>query len=253
MFLPCIKKLKFCIIYYIYIIFILSSFILYVDSAKVTINNEKELSDNLNSISKDDLIINIDKGSVDILNIIEIKNDYKSLSIVGISKEVSQLKLNNETSSLIFNSSIPQIKIENLSIEGHINFKKYSNINFNNVILNGNLDIENYNKKGNGIMKFENFEFHSLMKFNSTKDNCIELYGEVIINESSFYGSSSCLDSIINYNGNEYNNFKVTKSYFDGMYLNSCLSLNFSNFTNIESTNFNRGASNDNGGYIHRI
>ncbi|OUM65457.1 hypothetical protein PIROE2DRAFT_7573, partial [Piromyces sp. E2] len=215
----------------------------------LTINNEKELTDNLKKVSKDDLIINLNKGSVDILNKIEIKNDYKSLSIIGLSKELSILKINNETSSLIFNSSIPQIKIENISIEGYLNFKKYSNIQFSNVILNGNLDIEN-GKKGNGVIKFDHFEFHSLLKFNSTKHNCIELYGKVIINESNFYGSPQCKDSIINYNGNEYDSFEVTKSYFDGVYSNNCLSFIKSNFTHIESSIFERGSSieNENGG-----
>ncbi|OUM65453.1 hypothetical protein PIROE2DRAFT_7569 [Piromyces sp. E2] len=191
-----------------------------INSEKVTIHNEKDLINTISKVNNNELVINIPKETIEISSNIEISNNYKSLSIVGISKELSKLKLNEETSSLIFNSSVSQIKIENLSIEGHLNFKKYSKIESNEKI-----------------------------------DNCIDLSGKVIINESFFYGSHSCKDSIINYNGSNDGSFNLTKSYFDGVYLNNCLSITNSNSAFIESSNFEKGASydDDNGGGAIRL
>jgi len=240
-----LTTIKYYILYYIIIIIINK-----VNSIFVTIQNEKDLINYINTTNNDELTINIGKGIIDISSPIEIKNDFKILSIVGLSNKVSQLNFNNLTTSLIFNSFIHQIKIENLSIEGYLNFKKYTNIHFHNVILNGNLEI-NSTKDGNETINFDHFEFHSLIEPNIKRDNCIELSGTVIINESSFYGNSYCMSSIINYNGDNNVYFNITKSYFDGVYSNNCLSITNSNLTYIESTNFERGASydSDTGGY----
>lgn len=76
------------------------------------------------------------------------------------------------------------------------------------------------------------------------------MYGNVEINNSYFYGSNSCTDSIISYNGDNKNSIDIENSYFDGIYLNNCISIIYSSNSNIYSCNFERGASYLNGGYL---
>ncbi|OUM65459.1 hypothetical protein PIROE2DRAFT_7576 [Piromyces sp. E2] len=126
--------------------------------------------------------------------------------------------------------------------------------NYKSLSIRG-IEVVNDNVEKKYI-QFRNFEYHAAVKEGSTKNNCIELYGEVEIIGSEFYSSpSSCIDGIINYHGNNVNSIVISTSYFDGAYYDNCLSIQGSEFTSIEFSIFERGASYENhdGGGAIRI
>jgi len=77
---------------------------------------------------------------------------------------------------------------------------------------------------------------------------CLNLFGNVIINDSKFYGHSSCAHSIIYYQGNNYTRFTVSNSYFNGMHeIRPLFLVNTSNAI-IDSSTFENGYGKGNGG-----
>lgn len=83
--------------------------------------------------------------------------------------------------------------------------------------------------------------------------NCINFYGNVKINNSSFFGSKSCLKNLISYNGENINSIEIENSIFNGAFLNTCLSLTSAFKSNIYLSLFEKGKSCKDGGYNIKI
>ncbi|ORX38755.1 hypothetical protein BCR36DRAFT_22831 [Piromyces finnis] len=77
--------------------------------------------------------------------------------------------------------------------------------------------------------------FNGLTK---SADNCLNLHGNVKIDNSKFYGNSLCDNSIIYYDGGNINNITVSDSYFNGVYSNNCINMINGNFSKINSSTF---------------
>lgn len=103
------------------------------------------------------------------------------------------------------------------------------------------------NTEKRNLIEMNNFKYFALIDL---KYNCINLYGNVKINNSYFYGNPLCKNSLIYYNGKNINNIDIINSYFDGVYSNNCLTIIDSIKSNIYSSIFERGGGYINGGYI---
>ncbi|ORX42623.1 hypothetical protein BCR36DRAFT_337130, partial [Piromyces finnis] len=84
--------------------------------------------------------------------------------------------------------------------------------------------------------------------YTNTAYRCINLFGNVIIDDSEFYGHSSCVDTILDYNGEYYNYLSISNSYFNGMHSNKCLKIYNSALATIDSCSFENGLANVYGG-----
>lgn len=222
----------------------------------------------------DSLSININNVTIVLHNEININNHLKKISIIGISRESSILKFNNISSGFIFDSLIEEVKLSNLTLYGHLEFNNHTIIEIKNVDLNGAIDInstlalkdftqfddvikyygyrdydeflEFYHKNLEVNLKLDNFNYTALT---SSRDHGINLYGNIEIQNSFFHGNSSCKESIVYYDGENLNTINITNSYFDGEYLNRCLTIKNAYSSNVLSSTFENGTSNKIGGY----
>ncbi|OUM69448.1 hypothetical protein PIROE2DRAFT_2534 [Piromyces sp. E2] len=219
-----------------------------VNSSQAFVNSEDELLNNI-KLKTDSLTINIEK-KVEIHDEIEINNNIKELNIIGTSKDNSILIFNDITNGLIFTGNIQKVKIKDITIFGYLKFINSNYIEINDTILNGTMDIES-NDSNSLIINFNNFVFQG----NTNKKNsCISLVGNVDINNSTFYGSPHCEDSIISYNGENHNTIIIKNSKFDGVYSNNCLNIFQAYKFDIKlSQLFNGGAYNEKGGGAIRM
>ncbi|OUM58192.1 hypothetical protein PIROE2DRAFT_16618, partial [Piromyces sp. E2] len=249
------------------------------NSYSITITNEKELINIINNDKvSNELEIKINDIKIDIFNEIAIENEnIKKLTIRGSSKNISILNFfntshNKNNIKFIF-KSIPKIYISHLTINGNLHFFKNSNIIIEDVNLNGTLDIDkitynglsvsnnyidnDYNqnniyriidKKENSDVNIllQNFIFKGLP--NTSRESCINLYGNVVIEQSEFYGNPECTDSILQFYGK--NEYKITikDSKFDGVYSNNCLFIYEAQDSSIEFSTFEKGYASQIGG-----
>eukprot|EP00833_Pecoramyces_ruminatium_P002513 jgi/Orpsp1_1/1176545/evm.model.c7180000058021.1 len=241
-----------------YILFIVFYLFITVYSVTVTINDEEEL---LNAINKNksatELEIKINNNSIDIVNGIIIENDIKKLTIKGTSKNSSILKFNDYDVGFLFNT-IPEVNISHLTIHGNLHFIKNRNIVIEDVNLFGALNIDKtfdqniyeslnsqdkyytyYAENLDLEVKIKEFNYNVLGK--NEKENCINLYGNVVIEDSQFYGSSLCQNSLVSYNGEELNAITITNTKFNGASANNCLSINNAKNSLIQSSQFENG------------
>lgn len=210
-----------------------------MNSIEVFIQNEKQLIENLNNELIDSLIINISDINIEIFDNLEINNELKSLTFQGVSKELSILELNDISNNIIFNYNVKEININNITIKGQIIINNENNVVFNNTILYGGLDTFSGRINGENIL-MNDFTFYSL---SSKKSNCINMYGNAKIDNSFFYGSSSCTDRILYYDGENINDINISNSYFNGMYINGCLKITNAIKSNIINSFFEKGAA----------
>eukprot|EP00833_Pecoramyces_ruminatium_P000633 jgi/Orpsp1_1/1174665/evm.model.c7180000050902.1 len=224
-------------IYFILIIYII---ILIIKTISVIVNNEEDFINSINDKLSNSIIINIDKTQIDISNKIDINNNIEKLSIIGISKDLSIINFTNKISGLVFNDSIQEIKISNVTINGKLELINNKNVIINNVILHGSID-SNSNSNKSELLELNNFIFQASID-SDLKYNCINLYGNVKINNSTFYGNSLCMDSILYYNGENLNSIEIKNSNFNGVYSNNCLNINNAKSV-IENSKFEKGAN----------
>ncbi|OUM59154.1 hypothetical protein PIROE2DRAFT_15380 [Piromyces sp. E2] len=247
------------------IIYLVLCLINIVNSVKVTVKNEEELNNAFNKYkTSEELEININNVNINILNEISINNNIKTITLKGSSKDSSVLQFNNNDIGFIFNS-IPEIKIYHLTISGNLHFIKNRNIVFEDVDLKGILDIYEtfdnniyyslnnidkyntyYSENLNLNIKLNNFNYYA--QTNTQKENCINLYGNVVIDNSKFYGNSLCKDSLIKFDGEELNNISITNSNFNGMFFNNCLSIYNAKHSTIKLSTFEKGNASVTGG-----
>jgi len=246
------------------ILFLIYFLISIVNSHNVSINNEEELINTIENYNLDEeLKININDNSIDLSNKITINSNIKKLSLVGSSKDTSILKFENSNNGFLFDS-ISEITLTKLTIIGNLNFVKNKNIIFNDVKLNGGLDVEetydwNLYHSLNNQNQYDTFYLENLSLYiqfkdfqyigsSQEKENCINLFGNVIIDNSTFQGSSSCRDSLVSYDGEDRNSITITNTYFDGNYSNNCLSIYQAKSSSIELSHFEKGGAYQNGG-----
>ncbi|ORX51868.1 hypothetical protein BCR32DRAFT_273587 [Anaeromyces robustus] len=212
----------------------------------MTVNNETELNKNLYNISSKSLTLNINSVDIEIVNDIIINKNIQTLSIIGISKESSVLKFNNKLFGIIFSDSIKSLTIKNISIHGYLKFENISKVNIENIDIYGTIDFYN-DTINNQSVKINNLIYHAISNSNSI-NNCIELFGNIVISNSIFYGNTSCENSIVSYNGENINNIEISNSHFDGVYSNNCLEINNAFKSNILSSIFEKGGAYIKGG-----
>jgi len=229
---------------YIFILIILK-IIIEVYSKEISINNEDQLLEVLKTNDDiNELIITISDISIDFENEIKLNNKIEKLSIKGISKELSILNFKNITSGFIFDNSIKNVFINNITIKGYLEFNNNSNIDIDNVIINGSTDF--ISNKNSPLVNINELQFYGL---SDGREYCINLQGNIIIENSYFFGNPTCRNGIIYYDGENINSLNIFNTYFDGAYSNQCLNINNSNkIINIKNCIFERGASFENGG-----
>ncbi|OUM56181.1 hypothetical protein PIROE2DRAFT_19329 [Piromyces sp. E2] len=235
------------IIFY-FIIFVVFN-VLNVNSIQISVNNEKDILDNLNSQKNDDIIFNILNISVNLLNQIDISNEYiEKISIIGNSKENSSINFTNNSNGFIFNSHLKEIYLKKITISGHLQFNNIKKVIIEDVILNGTIDFKP-NCNNDETVEINNFWYNPA---SNTKSSCIRLFGNVNILNSYFYGSQICQDSILYYDGESKNSLSISDTNFDGAYLNNCLYINDAISSEISSSSFNNGGdySGNGGGAI---
>jgi len=235
-----------------FVVFNIFHYILIINSTIINVNNEDDLINGFNNNLEDILTINIKNTNLKITNnsIIDNinKNTLKKIIINGVAKEDSILILDNSINKLIFNNeNIKEIHINKLTIYGFLDFVKYQEVILENVVLYGRLNFNNY-KESNKLIDISNFQYYD--KLNIKTNNCIDLYGNVTINNSYFYGNPSCSDSLLSFKGENINNLQINNSYFDGAYSNNCVSISNSSKSHISSSLFEKGGSFKNGGYL---
>jgi len=230
----------------VYILLILYNLII-TTSITVTVNDEESLVNTIYETTSDSLIINIKKNvNIKLSNEISIYEKFEKISFIGEAKESSIITFNDLSLGFSFNDSIQEVIFKNISINGTLKFTQIDDIEIDNVILNGSFIIsENAN---NNTVKLNNLSFTSLR--NSSTDFCFWLHGNVIINNSTFYGSSFCNNSVLYYNGENQHSLNISNSYFNGMYSNSCLDIIDTNNFEVSTSLFENGYTIA-GGYIY--
>ena len=229
------KILKYLILYILHFIII--------KSTEVSIKNEEELNDILYNSNDNTLTININNNNDDDIILskdIIINNDnIKKLCIQGISKESSILRFNEISKEFILNNSFEEFKLINVTLYGSLKFNNIKNVNLENSVLHGTMKFDSSNTN-NEMIEMNNFIYYL---DTDITNNGIELYGNVTIKHSNFYGNSNCKESILYYNGGNINKIDISDSYFDGKYSNNCLSIYDAISSNISSSIFKNGGS----------
>eukprot|EP00833_Pecoramyces_ruminatium_P014081 jgi/Orpsp1_1/1188113/evm.model.d7180000062534.1 len=210
----------------------------------IIINNENELI-NVISENREDIIININ-STIEINTNFTINSSYKKISIIGDSNNNSIFNFRNKHQYIYFNENLKFVEIKNISIYGNIYFNNNENILLSSVRLSGSIDSY-FDINNNNIVKLDNF-FYEASQFSNL--NCIKFGGNVEINNSNFRGSSSCKESLFNYDGLNKFKFSIKNSYFSGEYQCSCLNIDKGLNVYIENSIFEKGYAlpNDSGG-----
>jgi len=229
-------------------ILLITSFIIYhVNSLKVLVQNEDELIESLNTISTDSLIIDIGNTEIELSEDLIINNNKKSITINGLSRELSILNFKNITNGFFFENTVKEVNFFNLTINGYLKFK-HNQVIFENADINGSLDLlsEGEEVPNNESFKMNNVNFNAISNDDLYQNNdlyCIRLNGNVIISNSKFTGNSFCKRNIIFYTGQNINSLTITHSYFDGDYSTAIIKIEYSKKAAISFSTFTRGAS----------
>jgi len=127
-------------------------------------------------------------------------------------------------------------------------FSNVVNLSLEDVILNGSMDIDKTSINNSDLKMTVNMKRILYNGLVDSKDNCLNLYGNIDINDSKFYGSPFCEDSVIYYNGENVNSINISNSYFNGMYSNNCINISNGFSTNINSSSFENCSEHFEGG-----
>ena len=210
----------------------------------IIVESENDLINNL-SESYSSITLNIN-SEIDITNDININNSIKIIYIIGNTLDSAILNLKYP---LYFGSSIEEIKIKNVNINGNLFFKKSDKkITIDTVNLNGYIDSD-INESNNNYIEITNFNYKPT---EISMENCINLSGNIKISKSNFFGNSSCRNRLLHYNGFKKYELDIKESNFNGEYKCPFLSIENALSANIETSYFEEGYSSKNidGGYI---
>jgi len=205
----------------------------------VDVNDEDQF---LSGLNKNTNIVSLSIDTeIRIINKIIIHNSIKKLSINGSSLNSAKLNLQYP---LYFNSSIEEININNITINGTLSFQNNQNIIIDTVNLNGFIDSD-FGEKSN----IKSSITVKSLTYKSTGEpvyNCINLSGNVKIFNSKFYGDSSCRNRLLHFNGFKQYKFDITESYFSGNNKCPLLSVDKASNSNIKFSNFEKAYSSEN-------
>jgi len=226
-----LKKEK--MLHYTYFIYFILSLFEILNATIV--ENENDVINNLSTASS---IVTLEINSkIDITQEIPINNSIKQLYIIGSSPDSAKLNLKYP---LYLEPSIEEIEIKSITINGNLYFKKNNKkIVIDTVNLNGYIDSDFDNNSNNNI---------EITKLNyeptrESVENCISLSGNVKIDNSYFFGNSSCQNRLLHYNGFKKYKFDLKESDFNGDYECPFLSIKNTKKAIIETTYFEKGYS----------
>jgi len=217
----------------LYIIFIINLIISFVKSAVV--KNESELK---NILTNDNQEINITIESELLLNNeLNIDGNFKKLTINGHAQNSSSINLSNNSQTIYFSRDIEEIELQNITIKGNIYFDNIKKVSIDNVTLFGSID-SNFKNIQNDYIKIKNFNYKAA---EYSVKNCINLSGNVDIENSKFWGNSYCKNQILKHKGDSKYSFSVKNSYFSGEYQCSLIDIEYEAQSNIIDSLFEKG------------
>eukprot|EP00833_Pecoramyces_ruminatium_P003702 jgi/Orpsp1_1/1177734/evm.model.c7180000062623.1 len=216
---------------FINLLYILIYLLLIINSK--TITNEDEFRTILSSGSKE-IEINVE-NKIDLNDHINIYESYNKISIIGNSGENSILNFINPYGQIYFGENVADIEFLNISINGNINFNNNKRITLKNSSLTGYI-YSNF-EKSNEYIKLTNFSYKTS---NVQSYHCINLGGNIEIENSEFYGSSLCQNRLFDYTGLDKYKINITNSYFSGGYSCPCINIINSVNVNIENSTFEK-------------
>jgi len=194
------------------------------------ISNENEFL-KIISGDKENLELHI-KNEINFNDNVNINKSFNKISIIGNSTKNSKLNFINLYKKLSFSEKVNEIEIINLSITGNVYFNNSKKITINNVSIKGYIN-SNFDKINNENVKISNFIYNTS---NYSSNVCVNLGGNVEIENSKFYGSSSCQERLFDFNGLDKYKLSIKNSYFSGEYGCPCLQVNNSTNSYIEDS-----------------
>jgi len=220
-------------IYYFYFIIALIEVINTVD-----VENENDVISNL-SVGNKIVTLSI-KSEINITEEIKISSSIQKLYISGNSLDSAKLNLEYP---IYFDTNIEEIEMKNINIKGVLFFKKNNKkITLDTVNLNGYINSEFDNNNNNNI-KITKLTYKPTEE---PVENCINLSGNININNSKFYGNSSCRNRLLHFNGFGKYTFDLKDSSFNGEYECPFLSIENAFSANVETSDFEKGYSSKN-------
>ncbi|KAL6632595.1 hypothetical protein LY90DRAFT_634690 [Neocallimastix californiae] len=175
-----------------------------------------------------------------------ILTSHKTCNIIIKGNDQINSVINFTESSLEFQFyNIENVVIENLTINGNINFDGQNNIEINNVNHNGLLNTQNLKLDTN--IQINQYNYNENIKDPLTK--AIKFSGGNVIIENSYFHGEKVLDKpLVDYEGlkNGKNEIKIINCIFNCKYSSSGIHVNNGNFT-LQSSYFSNGYSSSNG------
>jgi len=209
----------------------------------VVIYNEHDL---VNILSNNNDVVSIDIETEITVNInFTIASSLNSLSITGNPLSPAKLEFKYP---IYFGENIHDLNIKDITLVGNLFFNNNERITMKSVTLNGSIDSK-FNNQTNEYIKISQM----IYKPSETNTyNCINLSGNVFIDNSIFNGNSKCNNRILHYIGLKKYNLFLTNNSFDGGYTCPCLSIEETPLANISNSTFKNAISSEKiaGGYI---
>ena len=196
----------------------------------LVVKNESELEKSLTTNQKE-LIIQIESELL-LSNNWYIRNDFERLIIKGSGKDKSSLKFKDETHRICFGKEIIWVELQNISVIGNLYFDHNVRVELKEVSVTGSIDSSFDGETLNDYIIFNNVLYRSSPYALLT---CINLGGNVQIENSKFWGGSLCQKRLMHFNGEDKYSFSIKDSYLSGEYGCPCLEIEHS--PNIEILN----------------
>ena len=216
-------------------VIIVLSFIITVIA--VTIQNENDLIENLSKNNNNEVNLTID-NDITVTKNITLSTTVNKLSLIGTSLSTSKLIFNYP---IYFDDNVEKIELKNIEINGTLLFHNNKHITLDNVILNGNIHTD-MDDNANEYIKFNHLIYRPIK--NTVHPHCINIKGNLEISDSELYGSSSCQQRLLNFDGLKNYQILIKNSYFSGENQCPCLSITQSKNANITYSIFEKGFSN---------
>jgi len=215
--------------YYIFFI------ICIIEIINASIKKEEDIINALSNHTTTKVTLNID-SEIDVTEEIKINSSITTLYITGNSPDSSKLNLKYP---LYFDSSIKELEIKNISIDGNLFFKNNEKIILDSVHLNGYIDSE-FDENSKNSIEITKLDYKSKEEF---VEYCINLSGNIKIKNSNFIGNSSCRNRLLHYRGFKKYSLDLKESNFNGEYGCPFLSIEKASYASIKSILFEKGYS----------
>eukprot|EP00833_Pecoramyces_ruminatium_P008952 jgi/Orpsp1_1/1182984/evm.model.c7180000083373.1 len=224
-------------IYFSFInLFYIIGYLLLIINSK-TVKNEDEFRETLSNGSNK-IEINL-KQIIDIKDHVYVFDTVKKISFTGSSPEKSILNFAISEGQIYFGENVSEIEFSNISINGNIFFDNNERITLVNSTMNGYI-YSNFEKNSNEYVKITNFSYRTS---NYPSYSCINLGGNLEIENSKFIGNSYCENRLLDYVGLDKYEISINNSYFSGEHGCPCLNIANSVNADIENSIFEKGYS----------